>query len=262
MEGEEQVLDTTPAAEVDAGEVVDAGKTAEEQALKELDGHDVDITNNGEKEDTKTEEEGEKKESEDKKEDKPKDSVEAVEQNVKEQMKAQEDVKADLASKGVDYDALEQEYAENGELSPESMKALEGAGYPKSVVNAFIKGFEATVKEFSNAVYDAAGGEEEYAKICQFIRSCGDKEVKAFNETIESGSVSQVTALIEGYKARMTTKYGTNNRSILGGAGSVSKGGFNSKDAMVKAMNDPRYGTDMAYTEKVQRMTMQSTFMG
>lgn len=260
MEGEEQVLDTTPAAEVDAGEVVDAGKTAEEQALKELDGHDVDITNNGEKEDTKTEED--KKESEDKKEDKPKDSVEAVEQDVKEQMKAQEDVKADLATKGVDYAALEKEYQENGKLSEESMKALKGAGYPETVVNAFIKGFEATVESYTNAVYKLAGGEEAYGQLCQFIKGLGQADVDAFNETIENGSLQQLGVMIEGYKARMTTKYGTNNRSILGGAGSVSRGGFNSKDAMVKAMNDPRYGTDMAYTEKVQRMTMQSTFMG
>lgn len=261
MEGEEQVMDTTPVAEVDAGEVVDAGKTAEEQALKDLEGHDVDITNNGEKEDTQTKEE-EKKESEDKKEDKPKDSVEAVEQDVKEQMKAQEDVKADLAAKGVDYEALAKEYQENGELSPESMKALEGAGYPKTVVDAFIKGWGATVEGYNNAVYKIAGGEEAYGQLCQFIAGCGAEDVQAFNETIESGSLSQLKALIEGYKARMTTKYGTNNRSILGGAGVGGTRGFNSKDAMVKAMNDPRYESDPAYREQVQRMTMQSTFMG
>lgn len=250
--------------EIDAGTVVDEGKTAETEALEELKGKDVGIINNGEKE-AKEDTEEKKEDTEDKKEevkeDKPKDSVEAVEKDIKEQYKAQEDIKADLAGKGVDFDALSKEYEENGSLSEESMKALDKAGYPKSAVQAFIKGFEATAGSYTQAVYKMAGGEEAYGKLCQFIKGLGDEEVNAFNETIMNGSLSQLGVMIEGYKARMTTKYGTNNRSILGGAGVATKG-FNSEAAMVKAMNDPRYGNDPAYTEKVQRMTMQSSFMG
>ena len=242
MEGEEQVLNPTP--EVDAGTVVDAGKTAEKAAIDTLEEHKgVEITDNGEKVDTDKE-------------------IKEVEDGVKEQQKAEQDVKADLETKGVDYDALVKEYEDNGKLSEESMKALKGAGYPETVVNAFIKGFEAQVNEFTNAVYKMAGGEAEYGKLCNFIKGLGEADVQAFNETINSGSLTQLAALINGYKAQMTTKYGTSNRSILGGANAVEAQGFNSKDAMIKAMNDPRYGNDMAYTEKVQRMTMQSTFLG
>lgn len=258
MEGEEQVVNPTP--EVDAGTVVDAGKTADKAALDTLEEHKgVEITDNGEKVDTK---ESEKKTEEKKEEKTPEAEMKAIEDGVKEQQKAEDEVKADLTSKGVDYDALVKEYEDNGKLSDESLKALKGAGYPEAVVNAFIKGFEAQVNEFTNAVYKMAGGEAEYGRLCEFIKGLGDADVQAFNETIDSGSLTQLKALIDGYKARMTTKYGTSNRSILGGANSVDNRGFNSKDAMVKAMNDPRYGTDMAYTEKVQRMTMQSNFMG
>lgn len=257
MEGEEQVVNPTP--EVDAGTVVDAGKTADKAALDILEEHKgVEITDNGEKVDTKDKEPTEKKV-----EDKTlEDTIKEVEEGVKEQQKAEQDVKADLETKGVDYDALVKEYEDNGNLSEESMKALKGAGYPETVVNAFIKGFEAQVNEFTNAVYKMAGGESEYGKLCNFIKGLGEADVQAFNETINSGSLTQLAALINGYKAQMTTKYGTSNRSILGGATAVEAQGFNSKDAMIKAMNDPRYGNDMAYTEKVQRMTMQSTFLG
>lgn len=260
MEGEEQVVNPTP--EVDAGTVVDAGKTAEKEAIDTLEEHKgVEISDNGEKVDTK---EKEAKEAEEKKQEEktPEAEIKEVEDGVKEQQKAEQEVKNDLSAKGVDYDALAKEYEENGKLSDESMKALKGAGYPESVVNAFIKGFEAQVNEFTNAVYKIAGGEAEYGKLCNFIKGLGEADVQAFNETINSGSLTQLAALINGYKAQMTTKYGTSNRSILGGANTVETKGFNSKDAMVKAMNDPRYGTDMAYTEKVQRMTMQSTFLG
>ena len=258
MEGEEQVLNPTP--EVDAGTVVDAGKTADKAAIETLEEHKgVEITDNGDKVDT----DKESKEAEKKPEEKTIEAeIKEVEDGVKEQKKAEQDVKADLETKGVDYDALVKEYEDNGKLSEESMKALKGAGYPETVVNAFIKGFEAQVNEFTNAVYKMAGGEAEYGKLCNFIKGLGEADVQAFNETINSGSLTQLAALINGYKAQMTTKYGTSNRSILGGANAVEAHGFNSKDAMIKAMNDPRYGNDMAYTEKVQRMTMQSTFLG
>ena len=258
MEGEEQVLNPTP--EVDAGTVVDAGKTADKAAIETLEEHKgVEITDNGEKVDN----DKESKEAEKKPEEKTLEAEKKeVEDGVKEQQKAEQDVKADLETKGVDYDALVKEYEDNGKLSEESMKALKGAGYPETVVNAFIKGFEAQVNEFTNAVYKMAGGEAEYGKLCNFIKGLGEADVQAFNETINSGSLTQLAALINGYKAQMTTKYGTSNRSILGGANAVEAQGFNSKDAMIKAMNDPRYGNDMAYTEKVQRMTMQSTFLG
>ena len=257
MEGEEQVMNTTP--DVDAGEVVDAGKTAEKAAIDTIEEHKgVEISDNGEKVDTKEKESEEKKQEEKT----PEAEIKEVEDGVKEQQKAEDEVKSDLTSKGVDYDALVKEYEDNGKLSDESMKALKGAGYPEAVVNAFIKGFEAQVNEFTNAVYKMAGGQEAYGQLCNFVKGLGEADVQAFNETIQSGSLTQLSALINGYKAQMTTKYGTSNRSILGGANTVETKGFNSKDAMVKAMNDPRYGTDMAYTEKVQRMTMQSTFLG
>lgn len=257
MEGEEQVVNPTP--EVDAGTVVDAGKTADKAALDTREEHKgVEITDNGEKVDTKDKEPTEKKVEEKT----PEAEIKEIEDGVKEQQKAEEEVKSDLTSKGVDYDALVKEYEDNGKLSDESMKALKGAGYPEAVVNAFIKGFEAQVNEFTNAVYKMAGGEKEYGRLCEFVKGLGEADVQAFNETINSGSLTQLSALINGYKAQMTTKYGTSNRSILGGAAMVENKGFNSKDAMIKAMNDPRYGMDMAYTEKVQRMTMQSTFLG
>ena len=258
MEGEEQVLNPTP--EVDAGTVVDAGKTAEKEAIDTLEEHKgVEITDNGEKVDNDKESKGAAKKPEEKT---LESEIKEVEDGVKEQQKAEQDVKADLETKGVNYDALVKEYEDNGKLSEESMKALKGAGYPETVVNAFIKGFEAQVNEFTNAVYKMAGGEAEYGKLCNFIKGLGEADVQAFNETINSGSLTQLAALINGYKAQMTTKYGTSNRSILGGANAVEAQGFNSKDAMIKAMNDPRYGNDMAYTERVQRMTMQSTFLG
>ena len=71
MEGEEQVVNPTP--EVDAGTVVDAGKTAEKAAIDTLEEHKgVEITDKGEKVDTENKE----SKSEEKKEEKEEDEAE------------------------------------------------------------------------------------------------------------------------------------------------------------------------------------------
>lgn len=249
--GQQEVIDTGVSD-------VEEGKTEEQKALETLDEHkDVEITNEGQKEKVATDDK--KEEDTDKK---PEDKTASVEQDVKGQLKAQEDIKADLQTKGVDFDALANEYEENGSLSEASMKALAGAGYPKSAVDAFIRGWEATVQSYTNAVFDMAGGEKAYGQMCQFIMGQGQPEVDSFNAALERGDLTQLKVMMDGYKARMTTKYGTSNRSVLGGNASAPQGGFNSKEAMIKAMSDSRYGTDTAYTEKVQRMTAQSSFIG
>lgn len=262
MENEE--LETTAVTNdevIDTGEEELAGKTPEEEALEALKGKDVDIENSGQKVDT-TEEKKPEEQEEKEKVDVPKvDTDKPIEELVKEQDKAIEEVSKDLETKGINYDDIANEYLSKGELSQESYDKLSKAGYPKTVIDAFVRGWEATVEKFTNTVYDAAGGKQEYERICQFITSLGDKEVNAFNDVIENGNPTQVIALIEGYKARMVQKYGTFNRSVLGGNASGGNGGFKSKTAMVKAMNDPRYGSDPEYTAKVQKMTMSASFI-
>ena len=136
----EDTTNTTVDNQPEVNTEVDNKATEEEKAL-EL-GKGTEIIRNGEKV-TNNDKEGDKtqeKEDTDKKEDKAsKDTPEAVEQDVKEQLKAQEDAKSDLATKAVDYDALAKEYEENGSLSEESMKRLEGAGYPKSLALRALK---------------------------------------------------------------------------------------------------------------------------
>ena len=67
-------------------------------------------------------------------------------QKSKDQTKAIEDATTLLSDKGINYEALTAEYDTNGSISAESYAALEKAGFPASVVNAYIAGVEATQK--------------------------------------------------------------------------------------------------------------------
>lgn len=196
--------------------------------------------------------------TEDKNNDKQEGDLQAT---VDEQNKAAEDVKADLSKKGVDFDALSEEYDKNGSLSEESMKKLEEAGYPKSVVSAYIAGLEATAEKFVNDVVSHVGGADKYRQIAQFIATSGQAD--AYNSLLEKGNLSEIKLALDGFRARMHARTGSTGRSILGGGGSGKvNNGYGSKQEMVKAMSDKRYGRDKGYTMEVQRKVMNSSFIG
>lgn len=202
-------------------------------------------------------EEGQQKEQEQKEDDKPAD----LQTTVDEQNKAAEDIKADLTNKGINFDALSDEYDKNGSLSEDSLKRLEEAGYPKSVVSAYIAGLEATAEKFVNDVVSHVGGADKYRQIAQFIATSGQAE--AYNAMLEKGNLSEIKLALDGFRARMQARTGSTGRSILGGGGSGKvNNGYGSKQEMVKAMSDKRYGRDKGYTMEVQRKVMNSSFIG
>lgn len=251
--------------------------SAEDAALDTLKDRDVEIRDsNTEKVNVNDEVDEDKKEEdtqtpEDKTEtdsdaDKKEDGEESIDEEFTKAAQADHDIQEDLKSKGVDFDAMADEYYDNGKLSDESYAALEKAGYPKSVVDAYVKGLEATAEKFVNTVFEYVGGQEEYAKISKYIESQNDGSAERFNALIEKGDVNGIRLALDGFRARMRATSGYTGRSILGrSAGSGNSGanaGYSSKQEMTKAMSDPRYGVDRAYTMEVQNKTMNSKFLG
>lgn len=186
-----------------------------------------------------------------------------LETDIKNQLQAEKDAQKDLESKGVDFTKIASEYESNGALSAETFAQLEKAGYPRSVVDAYIAGMEATAARFEAQVYDYAGGKEAFAQMAQFVQGMGNEYVNAFNKVIETGDLTQIRIAIQGFKAQMVSKYGTSNRTIMGRGADATHGvqGFATKAEMTKAMSDPRYARDPAYTREVQDKTLKSTFM-
>ena len=165
----------------------------------------------------------------------------------------------DLVSKGVDFAGLENEYMNNGGLSQQSYETLEKAGYPKAVVDGMLAGWEAASTRFVNDVYALAGGQEEFARIQQFVSSQNQDVINAFNATLDSENLMQIRMTIEGIKGQMVKQYGTQRPSIVGNATpSVDHSGYESTDEMIKDMSDPRYQKDAKFTREVYRKVKYS----
>lgn len=225
----------------------------------------VEIVSNGTKIDT-TDKQEETKQDESTEENKTSQEQEKAKEPPAEQKELQdakaeqEDIKNELSSKGVDYAKLEKSYADNGKLSEDEYKQLEGAGYPKAVVNAIIAGWQAKADAFVNKVIDTAGGKREFERMQKFIQEQGQSAVNAFNEIVEKSDLNVVSAYLTGIKAQMVAKYGTNNPSLGGGSAASGVKGYADANEMVKAMSDPRYGKDPKYMAEVEQKVAKSTF--
>lgn len=190
----------------------------------------------------------------------PKDDPKSLEDDINKQLEAEDDVKKDLETKGVDFDALAKEYENNGALSAESMDALAKAGYPESVVNAYLNGLQALNDRFTTAVKGFAGGEEGFNRLTEFLKTQPQDVINAYNATIQSGNLGQIHLMMDGLVSKMTQKYGTANPTVMGGA-SANAGaeGYTSMEQMTKDMSDPRYQVDPQFTRTVMQKIKNAT---
>ena len=154
----------------------------------------------------------------------------------------------------MDFNQAIKEYNEYGALSSKTMADLAQAGYPSEVIEGFIESRQNLESEFTNAVYNSAGGEQAYNKVIEWAQgNLSPKVLNSFNRAIDNNNLEAVTLMFEGMKAKMIAKQGTRNPTIMGGG--VTTGGykgFSSKQEVVEAMSDPRYGADPSYTRAIE----------
>jgi hypothetical protein len=191
----------------------------------------------------------------------------SIEQKVADLKSAEDALKDDLKTKGVGFETAVSEYNEKGVLSDATMDALEKAGYPKAVVEGFIKSRQILENQYTSAVYEAAGGEEAYSRMIQWAAANLPKvDIEAFNAAIDSGNLGTVQLIMGGIRSAMgeamTQKHGTSNPSVMGGPATTSTtGGFADKAEMVKAMSDKRYCRDPQYTKLVESRMAKTTWL-
>ncbi len=157
-----------------------------------------------------------------------------------------------------------QELQKDGKLSDQSYTELAKAGYPKVMVDAYVKGVQA---DQAAAVSQAAemkkiaGGDDGYAAMVGWAASAlSQSEIAAFDATVSSGSPDQIKLAVEALHNRYTKAVGTDPKLIGGRQGApVSGDVFESHAQVSQAMRDPRYKSDPAYRAKVAEKLKRST---
>ena len=148
-------------------------------------------------------------------------------------------------------DKFYDEYAEKGELSETSYSELQNIGLSKEVVDAYISGQQALAEQKANSIMSTVGGKEQYTEMVNWAsKNLSSEEIKAFNNTVDNGSLEQAQLAIAGVQA----KYSANNTepNLFSGTKADTNVGYRSVGEMLADINDPRYTTDSAFRADVE----------
>ena len=166
-----------------------------------------------------------------------------------------------LESKGIDYNALTEEYQANGDLSTETREKLEKLGFPKEAVDTYIEGQKVLVQKAMEDIASTVGGMDNMATIVEWAKAnLSEAEKKAY-DSIHEPVVLKV--LLKDLEKRMNDEEGYIPQAQLqGGASEAPADYFESMHEVEEAINDPRYSSDPVYRSKIARKITASREAG
>lgn len=171
-----------------------------------------------------------------------------------------EDVSNALDKKGVDYNALAEEYIKNGKLSDTSMASLEAVGIPAEMVEDYIKGYEARAELERNELAECVGGRDAMEEIINWAANNLKKEEIVTLNAIRNKF--ELESVLIGLKAKMEEKEGKTPNYQKGTGDKPAVNGFRSQAEMFEAIKDPKYNKDEAYRADVQKKIAASREAG
>ena len=156
------------------------------------------------------------------------------------------------SSTGLDMDALEAEWRNNGSLSEDSYAEAEKAGYSKEIVDRYIAGQQAIVDQQVSQVYDSVGGQEAYNELLSWAAdNLPESEVDTFNNIVGGNDLGQIMLAVKGLSARANGSGGQEPARQIAGGSAAKADVFESQAQVQEAMRDPKYRTDPAYNAAV-----------
>ena len=173
-----------------------------------------------------------------------------------------EEASAPEATTGAIEDARS-EFAESGELSDKAFDALEKAGLPRSFVEQYIAGQQAMSVQQAATIQESIGGAGNYEAMSEWAsENLADGDLDAFNDIVEGQSVEQARVAVKGLYAQFQAAGGKGPALVQGStSGDAGVKPFGSTAQVTEAMRDPRYASDPAYRENVEkRMSVSSIF--
>jgi len=148
-----------------------------------------------------------------------------------------------------------EEFTQNGELSDETFLSLEKAGIPREMVEQYIQGQQAISTASAVEIQESIGGKENYSAMSTWAgENLEDSDLKAYNTIVETGTVEQARVAVKGMYAQFLAAGGKAPNLAQGAtSGAAGAKAFGSAASMVEAMQDPRYKSDPAYREQVEK---------
>ncbi|MBU4567001.1 MAG: hypothetical protein KKE29_19975 [Proteobacteria bacterium] len=161
---------------------------------------------------------------------------------------------------GLEMADFTKEFEESGQLSEDSYKRLEEAGFPKAVVDTYLRGIQNAVSEAQAlsenqvlTLQNEVGGPQAYQVMAQWaVSNLTEAERADFDTAVGSGDVAKARSAILNLHGRYVASMGQPPRtSVRGKTSTPTVQPFASYAQVKEAMSDPRYANDPAFRAEV-----------
>lgn len=158
----------------------------------------------------------------------------------------------DLAEAKTSVTSAWEKMASGQELDKAQLKALEVLGIDEAKLNQIKTAFQASGELRDQKVFALAGGKDKYTQIVNWASTnLPEPQQKAFNAAVSSGDEGQIQFAVAALAAQYNAKNPPKGTKVDGKASNGSSSAFTTREEVKKAMRDPRYGKDAAYTQSV-----------
>ena len=175
----------------------------------------------------------------------------------------------------VDPYKISAEFHKNkGEIPQEMYQSLLDAGLSKNSIDSYLTG-RATEMGYKNTsskevaekeakeIRDSIGGDETYGKMVSWAMDNLPKpEIDGFNEATKTMTAPQLKLMVQGLYTQYQNAMGIEPNLVTGKPASSGPAPYRSSAEVKNAMNDPRYGKDVTYTQDVYARLEKSDVFG
>ena len=175
-----------------------------------------------------------------------------------------------LEEVGIDPQVISNTFTETGKITEDDYEKLGEAGFSKQVIDTYLDGLRGAanpaedIKDAQlNDILSVTGGEEGYSKLREWTQAnVPDETLKAFDKILDTQDPTMIKVAVQGFAAQMREAEGYEPQLINGRTAASNTNTFKTQAELTKAMADPRYGKDEAYTLSVYDRLKDSKVVG
>jgi hypothetical protein len=173
-----------------------------------------------------------------------------------------EQAQAAVEDAGLDMAALTQEWATSGTLSEASYEKLTKVGFPRELVDDYIRLKSSEATNIVTDIKASVGGDQAFTEMVSWARTNWTADqLRAYNEGVNSGDPAKMRLAVQALNADFRANNTSVPRLVSGGNGPVSAGGYRSQAEFLADIQNPKYREDPAFRADVeQRLARSSIF--
>lgn len=161
---------------------------------------------------------------------------------------------AAVTKAGFDMVALQKEFQDHGDITPESRTKLEKAGFTKDIVDSYIEGQKAVAERIlTDLQVSVAGTREKFDAMWAWsVRGIPDGEKAAINAALATNDPNVAKLAMSAVHAKWIAAVGQDPERVVHGTNGGSHADvYSHVDELHKDMRNPEYKTSEGFRQKV-----------